>query len=153
VPIKKLPDGRWHVRVQATDQRTGRTINRKGTAATRREGEELERQFRAEAAAGGRRQRQQLSTYAKSWAAARRDALKPSVRAKYGNALALHILPALGDFYLDAITPGDVQQYVADRVAAGAAGNTVLNELKLLRTIAADSVADGAAPRDWATRV
>jgi integrase len=152
--IKSLGKGRWQVRVARVNRKTGKRDDlRAVVSGPRSAAEAKEREFEAELAGGGRRQRQQLSTYARSWAAARADTLKPSVRAKYGNSLALHILPALGDYYLDAITPGDVQRYVTDRVGAGAAGNTVLNELRLIRTIAADSVADGAAERNWAARV
>jgi integrase len=48
---------------------------------------------------------------------------------------------------------GVVQQYVANRLGDGAAGNTVLNELRLIRTISRDSVAEGLAERHWADRV
>jgi integrase len=59
----------------------------------------------------------------------------------------------LGDLYVAAIAPSDVSKYVSDRIAARASGYTVLNELRLLRTMAKDSVADGYADRDWCDRV
>lgn len=152
--IKRLSKDRYLVRVAKVSRKNGKLEDRRVVVkGPRAKAEEAERQLEAELAAGGRPQRQTLSTYARSWAAARRDALKPSVRQKYGNALALHILPALGDCYLDALTPADVQRYVTDRVGEGAAGNTVLNELRLIRTIAADSVADRACESMWAQRV
>jgi len=153
VSIKKLADGRYQVREVVRDPKTGRRVNRKATVATRREAQDLARQFRDGSASGGRRPRVTLQAYVTSWARARAGTLKPSVRRRYRQALELHILPALGELYIDKITPADVQKYVTDRVAEGAAGNTVLNELRLIRTISRDSVADGMAARHWADRV
>lgn len=152
--IKPAGKGKWLVRVARVNQRTGRRENRKVTVVgTKAEAERVERDLESELKAGVVKPRRvQLKTYASEWLESRAESLKPSVRAKYATSLDLHILPALGDFYLDSIRPSDVTAYLGARLAV-AAGNTVLNELRCLRTIAADSVAEGLSPAYWCDRV
>ena len=95
------------------------------------------------------RPRTKLREFAAAWLERRAPSLKPGVRRKYSTSLT-HILPELGELYLDAISPADVERYVATRAAAG---NTVLNELRLLRTIARDSIVESYAHRYWCERV
>lgn len=152
--IKRLGPTKWLVRVQVRDARTGRKANRTATvkgalADARRRRAELVAEARSTAPA---RRRLRLSDYAASWLELRADRLKPSVAAKYGTSLERHVLPALGDLFVDVITPADVRGYVASRLKA-AEGNTVLNELRLLRTIAKDARADGLCETYWCDRV
>jgi integrase len=152
--IEKLGPNRWRVRAQGRDPRTGRKVGRKkivtgSKTQALRALDELKQLVRA----GSKPQRLRLKTYARSWLASRAPALKPSVARKYATSLDLHVLPVLGDMYIDSLTHDDVQQYVNGRVASGASGNTVLNELRVIRTIARDSFAAGVAPRYWADRV
>jgi integrase len=155
VSIKPAGKGKWLVRVARTNKRTGRRENRKETVfGTKALAQAVERELEQQLAAGVSRPRRiQLRAFANEWLASRVDQLKPSVRMKYATSLDLHILPALGDFYLDAIRPSDVRSYVSERLRAKAAGNTVLNELRLMRTIARDSVAEGLAAAYWCDRV
>jgi integrase len=152
VSIKAAGKGKWLVRVERINQRTGRRENRKASVTgTKAEAEAVERELESQLAAGvSRPRRVQLRAFASEWLALRADQLKPSVRAKYATSLDLHILPALGDLYLDSIRPSDVAAYVASR---NAAGNTVLNELRLLRVIARDAVAEGLSESYWCDRV
>jgi integrase len=152
--IKKIGRNKWQVRVSRIDEKTGQKLDVKRLIDGTREAAERAREaLLAEFRAGGSRQRQRLADYARSWLDARRRTLKPSVAKKYATSLDLHILPALGQFFVDALEPGEVQRYVTDRLDAGAAANTVNNELRLMRTMARDSVADGAATRNWTERV
>lgn len=156
--IKPLGKGLWLVRVKRIEAATGRVRNRKATvqgskADARRKRDELRAEL---ASTQQKRPRTRLSEYAASWLerrAANPD-YKRTVIRKYGYGLR-HIIPVLGDLYLDAIAPSDVAEYVAGRVREVGikGGNTVLNELRLLRTIARDSVADGYAERYWCERV
>lgn len=153
--IKKLGPNLYLVRLQWRDPKAParkKSLQRRVTGSHRDARRALD-ELRVEAAAGGRRKVQTLRDYSRSWIAARAATLKPSVARKYATSLGLHILPVLGDHRLDRLEPSDVQAYVHDRVGAKAAGNTVLNELRLLRAIARDSMADGSAPRNWADRV
>lgn len=152
--VEQVGIRKWRVRVQYRDPRTGRSRSFERTVeGARRDALGVESQLRAQAKRGAeRKQRLKLSAYASSWIASRVGAVRPSVAKKYATSLDLHVLPALGDYYLDALTPADVQTYVVER-SKRAAGNTVLNELRLIRTTARDSVAAGYAERNWADRV
>lgn len=152
--IKRTGPRTFAVRVYVLDGRTGRRVNRKATvtgsmADARRVRAELLAEAKSTAPA---RRRLRLSDYAASWLELRAERLKPSVAAKYGTSLERHVLPVLGDLYLDTIAPTDVREYVAARLKV-AQGNTVLNELRLLRTIARDAKADGLCETYWCDRV
>lgn len=153
--LKQLGPRRWLARIQYRDPRTKRKRSlERIVEGSEREAKRVHAALELEASrAAEPRSRERLAAYAKSWIASRLPHLKPSVADKYANSLDRHILPVLGDLFVDVITPNDVQGYVNDRVEGGAAGHTVLNELRLLRTIAKDSVAEGLADRDWAARV
>lgn len=151
--IRQLSKSRFAVRVKRVDARTGKVRNRKAivdgtkTDAVRRRDE-----IRDELAlATATRARLRLSSYAEAWLVRRAGSLKASTIRKYKNALT-HALATLGDYLVDAITPSDVMAYLTSRLLV-AAGNTVLNELRVLRVIAKDSVADGLATRYWCERV
>lgn len=154
--IEKLGPARFRIRVQARDRRTKRRLSRTETmeGVTPTQARARLAEVRREVH-GGRvgRSRPRLLGYATSWLEQRAALLKPSVVAKYGNSLLRHIGPRLGEMFVDQIVPGDVQRYVSDRMTAGAAGNTILNELRLLRVLAKDSLAEGVAERNWADRV
>jgi hypothetical protein len=71
--------------------------------------------------------------------------LKPSTRDKYAVTLDQHILPALGDYYVDAITPDDVLRW---RDAQRGKARTVNSRLRVLRTLLRDAQAQLGLPRD-----
>lgn len=149
--IKRLGPKLWHVRVKRIDQRTGKQTNRKATvegckADALRVRDELRGGL---GATGAKRRRVQLAPYANDWLE-RRD-LRDTTKRRYGYAL-LKILPVLGDFYIDQLRPPDVQNYINMRCKE-AEGYTVLNELRTLRTIARDALAEGLIDRVFTDRV
>lgn len=156
--IKSLGKNKHQVRVKRIDKRTGNQVNRKATViGSKADARRVRDELRVELASTKlRRPRTRLREFAVSWLESRaaNPETKPSVIRKYGYDLG-RILPVLGDLYLDSITPADVSGYVAGRVAdAGIkGGNTVLNELRLLRTIARDTVGEGYAESYWCDRV
>ena len=152
--IRQLSKTRWAIRVKRISAATGRPVNRKATVTgTKADARRKRDELRAELASTQRsRPRIRLSEYAVSWLERRAGSLKPSVVRKYGYGLQ-HILPVLGDYYLDAISPIEVEAYMDTRAKDGASGYTRLNELRLLRVIAKDSVRDGHAERYWCDRV
>jgi integrase len=156
--IKQTSKNRWTVRVKRVEKKTGRVVNRKATVTgTKADARKVREELRAELGSTTlTRPRTRLHAYAESWLALRSanpEAKRSGIR-KYGYGLT-HVIPVLGDLYLDAISPDDVRSYVAGRVAEAGikGGNTVLNELRMLRTIARDSVAEGYAPTYWCDRV
>lgn len=137
--IKKLAPGRYQVRVNRLDPKTGRKVNRATTVTgTLRDAETVLANLKGEVLSTVTRpQRLQLAAYAAKWLAAR--VLRDTTRRRYQVSLD-NILPQLGHYYVDSLTPELIQDYVTRRLRA-AEGYTVLNELRLLRTMAKDAYA------------
>jgi integrase len=147
--LRKLGPKQWLVCVVVRDPKTGKRRERKRKCSgTELDAHVFEEELRQELL-GGAATRMTLGAFATSWLARRAASLKPSTVAKYGNDLDRHILPALGDYYLDQIRPSDVQDFLADH----GAGWSVTNRLRLLRTIAKDALADRLAEIDFCARV
>jgi integrase len=153
--LERLGPNRWRIRAQARDRRTGKKIERGETfEGTQREAIVRQGELRAELRdQGARRKRVRLREYATAWLSSRAAGLKPSVLRKYEGDLGLHILPELGDLYLDSIVPADVRRFLDRQAAAGYAANTRLNRLRLLRVIAHDAQAEGVCPIYFCDRV
>ncbi len=156
--IKPAGKNKWSVRVKRVDKRNGMTANRKAmVVGSKVDARRVRDELRADlASTAAKRPRTRLKEYAASWLerrAANPDT-KPSVIRKYSYGLQ-HFIPIIGDLFLDSISPADVRSYIDARIAAAGerGGNTVLNELRLLRTIAKDSVAEGYATKYWCDRV
>lgn len=135
--IKLLSPGRYQIRVSRVDPKTGRKVNRKLTLdGTKSDAITAHANLRAEVLSTAvAPQRIQLHKYALSWLG-KRD-IRDTTRRRYAVSLT-NVLPVLGDYYLDSLTPEIIQDYVNDRMRT-AEGYTVLNELRLLRTMAKDA--------------
>ncbi|HEY4057076.1 MAG TPA: site-specific integrase [Kofleriaceae bacterium] len=151
--IKQLTKTTWLVRVKRVEKKTGLERNRKRTVTgTKADARAARDELRDElASTQTSRPRTRLREYAASWLERRAADLKPSVIRKYGYGIQAFDAQ-LGDLYLDSISSADVTAYVQER-AKTKSGNTVLNELRLLRTISRDTVNDGYAAKHWADRV
>lgn len=149
--------GKWRARVTWTDPRTGRRFDVRRIRRTRKEAQLAEADLvrGAELATAPQIQATTLRAYATSWLERRWDSgviRKTSTLRGYESILRIHVLPTLGDLRVSQLTPRDVSGYVADKGRELSAG-TVRNHLRLLRTIAADSVAEEYAERDWTARI
>lgn len=153
--IKAIGPRRFEIRVQWYDPKTGRKRGiREMFEGDKRGAKSRHDALRAERKeAADKPKRQRLAAFARSWMESRVLRIKPSTAKRYAISLDIHILPILGDYWLDKLDRDDVQQYVNARAAAGAQGHTVRNELQVLRTMARESFGDGLAPRNWADRV
>lgn len=151
--IKQIGRNLYAIRVKRIDKSTGRVKNRKATVeGTRADARRKRDEIRAELGSTlARRQRMRLAVFAALWFEQRAGRLKATTLRRYRYSLE-HILPALGEYFLDAIAPSVVAEYVTRRCRV-AEGHTVLNELRLLRTLAKDAVNEGYSLRDWCARV
>jgi integrase len=149
--VKRLGPNLWHVRVKRFDLRTGLQRNLKRTVeGSQRDAIAVRDELRAELASTvAKPRRMRLTDYAASWLERRQ--VRDTTRRRYAHAL-LKIDARLGAFYLDALTPSMIQQYVTDRTRE-AAGYTVLNELRVLRTVAKDALAERLCEIDFTSRV
>lgn len=149
--IKRLGPNKYQVRVNRVDPKTGLKVNRKLTVTgnkddAQRAYAELQAEVQATAA---KPSRIRLHAYAVSWLESRE--LRDTTRRRYAVSLG-SILPVLGNYYLDSLTPEIIQQYVNNR-RKQVEGYTVLADLRLLRTMAKDAFAARLCPVVFTDRV
>jgi hypothetical protein len=148
--ITDLGGGWYRIRVRATDPRTGRRVEKDREVQCRsvKEAEKLSVTLRAEMeqeAIGSAPQRLRLSDHAAAWLRRKTETkrpdgsrrLSPTTRVRYANAIEHHIVPALGEHFVDGITARDVEDwrdYLAERMAA----TTVNGLLNVLRSVLRD---------------
>lgn len=149
--IKRIAPNKYQVRVNRVDPKTGHKVNRKVTIeGTKDDAQRAYVELQAEVKTTALKpSRIRLHVYAASWLAKRE--LRNTTRRRHAQCLA-HILPAIGEYYLDSLTPEVIQDYVKMRLTA-ASGHTVLTELRLLRTIAKDAYAARLATMVFTDRV
>lgn len=152
--IKKLPNGKFEIRVKTTDPKTGREkdIKKVVTATNAAQANEMREHLRRATleAETTRNERLRVREYAERWLRGKAPALKKSSLYRYAETLDLHILPQLGDYYLDALSPADVTAWRDAQIGRPA---TVNGRLRVLRTMLRDAVADLDLPRDPCGRV
>jgi integrase len=149
--VIRLPDGRYQLRWKAPCPKTGRLIEQapiveapSATAAARM------RDDLRTTTQGTPDQRARLATYSTSWLSGKRKTLKPSTLDRYARTLAHHIVPGLGEYFIDAITHQDIVLW-RDAQTAGTA--TVNGWLRVLKTMLADATIAYDLPRDPSARV
>lgn len=119
------PDHFW-IRVRITDPRSGirkecryreRVSFKEACAIQDRLEKEL---LESIAVPEDKQERLTLGAFAKSWLAGKlaRDKYRPAGAEKLTINLDLHILPAMGSFYLDALRPSDVEKWLAPQLEA-----------------------------------
>lgn len=151
--VKRLADGRYHLRWKAENLKTGRVkeCEKIVKCASLAEAARIRDKLRTATQAGaGQVERVRLSTFSTSWVAGKRKTLKPSTLDRYVRTLAHHIVPTLGDHYIDAITHQDI---VLWRDAQTAKASTVNGWLRVLKTLFADATVAYDLPRDPSARV
>jgi integrase len=145
-PGIRSTEGGHVVRVRVRDPRTGQEVDRpRFVPGSLREALRVQAEMRAEVRERGRVTRTKLSDYARSWLARKRTALSVATLDRYAVALEDHILPTLGAWYVDAITPDACVSW-RDEAAARTYGDgrtygarTVNGWLRVLRTVLADA--------------
>src|SRR4029078_1474116 len=135
--ISELEQGLFLIRVQEVHPRTGRMIDvrRRVRCETAEDAAPAQVKLRAECLGDGDRTEQKrvrLGDYARSWLSGRLPTLKPSTAARYADTLDRVILPVLGDFYLNAISPEDVLRWF-QRAAEGKAATTANGYLRVFK--------------------
>jgi len=148
-----VSDGRFRVRIKALDPKTGKLkeVKKVLAAATAAEAASAKEELRLEFEAGRTQaHRLRLTAYASSWLTGKLRVLKPSTANRYAQALDLHILPVLGDHYLDAIEPIDIVRWRDGQEGKSASVN---GRLRILKTLLRDAVAELGLPRDASARV
>lgn len=144
--VRRIDARTYRVRGEWRCPKTGRTreIDRIVTAASAEHAATIRAELRSEMVAGaepGRRLR--LDDFATSWLEGKRARTKASTQSHYAAILDLYISPALGAYYLDAITREDVTRWLA---AQRGTPQTVGGRLRVLRMLLADAAAEYGLP-------
>lgn len=117
--IIAMPDGRKRIRLRAVDPRTGRMkeVDRVVTVPME-EAIVLQQQWRRDIRTADQRAVvvPRLADYATSWIKSKTLAVKPSTAETYAGVLDTHVLPTLGDFFLDKLADRDVTEWHAGLV-------------------------------------
>lgn len=152
--VLRTPEGRFRIRVKVRNPKTGKMmeIDRLVEARDAGAAAALRQQLREEVLNGtqNRAERTRLGDYARSWLLAREPGLKPSTADRYATTLEKHVVPALGDYYMDALMPDDLVRW---RDAQKAKPSTVNSRLRILRTLLADATDELGLGRDPAARI
>lgn len=148
--IRKLPKGRWEIRVSAVHPRTQtlvwvrrRITGKKYEARAKRDElrEELREKLRV-AEAESQPSRQRLSGYAESWLRSKALRVRRSVADRYADALA-HATPFLGKLFLDDIETQDVEGWVQAMAGRETHKNTTINGwLRVVKSCIGDGRAE-----------
>lgn len=107
--IWKIPGG-FRIRVRAVNPRTGKLAARERIelGITLPQAKRIRDDLKHEILSGGERaSRARLGDYARSWLEGKAAVLRASTLKRYASTLEDHVLPTLGDLYVDAITPAD----------------------------------------------
>lgn len=110
-----------------------------------------------------RKKRQRVGEYAPSWMESKAVKLDVFTARSYATILDLHILPALGNYYYDALTRRDVQDWVDRSLAAtwltrgkrtkSFSIDTVYGWFRVLRNMTRDALDELALERDPTLRI
>ena len=163
--ITRLAPGRYKVRVRATNPKTGKEVTRFETlegvtlavAAARKA--ELRQELLDELHGPPRPERVTLRTYATSWLASSLPNLTETTSKRYASDLEIHILPKLGDLFLDEVTGQDIRHWqagaaMAEKADGGAYSPESVNGwFRILHTLLTAAVADGLIPFNPATHI
>jgi len=137
--ITKLGQGEYLVRARGLDPRTGREVSkqRKVKAKSAKQARAERDRLAEEIATGPERHadRVRLGAFASSWLERRAVMLRASTADRYGQALA-HVEADLGQLYLDAVLPADVERWQARALRDGYSPATANGWLRVLRQVA-----------------
>lgn len=152
--VTRLENAKFEIRVKIINPKTGKEkdIKRVIEAANPSAAAAMREELRTEATSDplSMQERVRLADYATSWLNTKLGSLKPSTADRYASTLDLHILPMLGDYFVDAIEPADIRVWLDKQKGKPA---TVNGRLRVLKTLLADAAFELALPRNPAERI
>lgn len=94
--------------------------------------------------------RPRVSDFAESWLSGKFNELKKGTLKRYASTIDLHVIPTLGDYYVDQLRHDDILKW---RNAQDAEPATVNSRLRVLKGMLADATVRLDLPRDPAVHV
>ena len=153
--ITKMTGGRIRVRVRATDTRTGREREKeKIINGTVQDALKVQAEMRDEIRETDHVAKQvpRLRTYVQSWLASKALGLKASSAMTYADILGTHVIPHLGEFYVDKLNDADVREWQR-KLLENLAPESANNALRILRSFMEDATAEFGLHHNPARRV
>lgn len=151
--VELAGDGVYRIRGKTKDPKTGksreldRVIEASSAAKAAEQRADLLAKLIGAEATG---QRVRLSTFLDIWIARKKSQVAPSTLDRYARTLQQHVLPALGDHYVDALTHSDIAKWRDDQTDQASSVNS---RLRVLKTAVADAVVEYELGRDPSARV
>lgn len=131
--IRRHGPDRFHVVATWIDRKTGRRRKREGIAGSFEDAVVLRRRFRVEVDLEPPT-RMRLGDFAPRWLAGKKRDLAESTVERYVGSLA-HICERFGDYWIDAIDPGDIEDWLEESLRWPRAPATVNGWLRVLRCL------------------
>jgi integrase len=143
--VRRIDQERYRLRLSWTDPKTGRVheLDRVVTARSLADAAEQRAALKAQALAEARRNapRPRVGDCARSWLSTKLAEVKPSTSKLYADLLEAHVLPVLGNLYMDTVTRADILAWRDAQVGSPASINS---RLRVLRTFFGDVCRDMA---------
>jgi integrase len=140
--IRQDGPNRFLVRIDWTDEKTGRRRKREAVAASLSEAVALREQCQSGGQASAKPSRTRFADYGERWIVSVRNRLAPSTQERYLTSVVhLSTREAFGDYWIDAIGVGDIRRW-RDKSVGVFAPATVNSHLRVLRLVLEDAMGD-----------
>ena len=151
--IKRIGQKEYEVRIRWKDPKTGKPRDQKRICkGTVEDAHQMQLELQAEVADGGTQQRMTLGECGKLWFEQHVVGLKPGTVKRYGEYLK-RIFAVLGDHFLDALTPMDVQAFQTHELQLSYSRATIRGSVGLLRQISRFAIANRIIAYDFTAGV
>lgn len=157
--ITPLPGGGGYtIRATAVDPRTGKLVDRRTIARGCSYDEAVERFHALKAEIKSvetpTTPAPKLAAYIAGWLERRSMRLASALtRARYEEALRLHILPRFGNWFLDKIRRADVEKWMAEAAAEKYSAETINGWVRIFKVLLSDAVSDYRLEVDPTTKL
>jgi integrase len=142
--VQKRPNGNWEVRWRENGRSRSRTLSR------RRDAQLFDAEVRRRREMGGLEQltagRTTLCEFGEEWWTKTATTLAPATRNAYATTWDRHVLPRLGGYQLQQLTPAVVEQYRHNLERDGIGDPTIRKALAVLSSALARAVVWGYVP-------
>ena len=147
--------GAYRVRVRAVDPRTGKQkeANQTFEGIDIRTALEKQLELRDKITTNQAAERTRVGAFAKYWIECKAGTVDPNTVKHYVEALEDHVLPTLGNYYLDEVRPMDVQTWINAQLRRGYRVKTVHSWYRAFRCMVRDAIAQLDLPRDPTLRI
>jgi integrase len=141
--ITEIGPLKYRIRVRLVDPKTGRRRQRiRAFEGTLAEAAVEQARLRSEETEATQKARLRLVDFATLWLEHKAVSVSHSTGERLAWEIGFHVVPVLGDFWVDAVSAADMRQWQAGRLAQGLAPATVNSVHRALRGLFDAAVAD-----------